>query len=363
LTTLGGAETAVLQGVRQLKDLAKASLITPVVSLLSSIPLYYFFGIGGIVPAMILSALSTYIVTRFYSRKLHISTKDIHLTLRQVFSEGKSMISLGAILMIAILLGLLSRYLINIFIRYTGSLDDVGLFQAASSITNQYIGLILTAMAVDYFPRLAAVASDNVAVRKNVNIQSDISLLIATPCIILLIIAAPIAIQVLLSSEFAPIIPLLRCIAFGLFIKVASFALGYISFSKGDQKVYFWMEGVFGNSKTLLLNIVGYYFWGLAGLGYSFVISYAIYYVVVLYVAYKRYDFQYDRSSFALLGILFAVCGLSYLITLLPFDPIIAYSLQAILLGAVSYYAIRQLNKRMDLKPIIERFLKRSTRK
>ena len=43
-------------------------------------------------------------------------------------------------------------FLINLFIRSAGSIDDVGLFQGANSITNQYMGMLFSVLAPRLLP-------------------------------------------------------------------------------------------------------------------------------------------------------------------------------------------------------------------
>ena len=118
--------------------------------------------------------------------------------------------SLGVIMMISTLIGAIVLYLINVFIKRYGNAADVGLYQAASSISNQYIGLVFSAMAVDYLPRLAAISTDNVKVREIVTNQLEIVMLVVTPLVIGIIVTAPLVVRLLLTHEFLPIVVLLR---------------------------------------------------------------------------------------------------------------------------------------------------------
>ena len=52
---LAAGQKVVLQGMRRLKDLARASVIGSTLGLIISVPLYYAFGIKGIVPTLILN--------------------------------------------------------------------------------------------------------------------------------------------------------------------------------------------------------------------------------------------------------------------------------------------------------------------
>ncbi len=105
---------------------------------------------------------------------------------------ARRLISLGFILLIGALSGQLVGFLINLFIRSAGSIDDVGLFQGANSITNRYMGMLFSVLALDYFPRLSACCSDRAGLREVVNRQMEIVMLIATPLVLLLILTAPL---------------------------------------------------------------------------------------------------------------------------------------------------------------------------
>ena len=60
---------AVLQGLRKLKKLAQASLWASIFSLIVIIPLYYYYGISGIVPAIILISIFTYFFSWLYTKR------------------------------------------------------------------------------------------------------------------------------------------------------------------------------------------------------------------------------------------------------------------------------------------------------
>lgn len=61
-TTLSNGELAILQGVRMLKQLAYSSIIGSLLGLMVGVPLYYYYGYDGIVPAMIVLSLMTYLL-------------------------------------------------------------------------------------------------------------------------------------------------------------------------------------------------------------------------------------------------------------------------------------------------------------
>ena len=191
------------------------------------------------------------------------------------------MVKLGVAMMLSISIGSFTGYLLNNFIINSGSVADLGLYQAGMSITSQSIGLVFSAMAIDYYPRLAAVSEDNGKVREMVNQQGEVTLLIATPILLMLVITAPIVIQILLSKEFLPITGFIRMLAFGMIFKAASYSIGAISFAKGNKKVFFFLEGIYSNVSMLIFSIAGYLLNGLAGLAWAFMLAHLVYFVII----------------------------------------------------------------------------------
>ena len=81
ITFIFGAITAgtftVLQGLRKIKYLAVANILRFFFCSLISIPLYYFYGIQGVVPALIAAAFVRLLVSRYYRKKIHINVDSI----------------------------------------------------------------------------------------------------------------------------------------------------------------------------------------------------------------------------------------------------------------------------------------------
>ena len=300
LSIAGAGLLALLQGMGEVKRLSKATLVGGVSGLIFGVPLYYFFGQQGIVPAMIALALSMFLFYLISFRKVSrpifqgTAAKKSPTEDRQLI---KALLSMGFILLVGSLAGQLITYLINLYIRITGSLEDIGLFQGANSITNQYVGMIMSALALDYFPRLSAVCKDSVEMNKVVNRQTEIVMLVATPLIILLILTAPLVIRLLLTERFLPILPLIRWMGLGMLIQALAFPLGYIYVAKDDRKAYIWMECVWANICWLACSIGFYHIFGLLGLGVSLVVRGVIDIFINFFVCHRRYSFRYSKET------------------------------------------------------------------
>ncbi|MCH5327306.1 MAG: O-antigen translocase, partial [Duncaniella sp.] len=320
LSTAGGGYLALLQGLGEIKRLSKSSLVGGTAGLLFGVPLYYFYGIDGIVPAMLILSLCTFAFYYISYRRAWASRPSAALPTEPIDSVGtektgkivQRLISLGLVLLIGSLAGTLTNYLIVLYVRIYGSVESVGLFQAANSITNQYIGLVFSALALDYFPRLSAVSSDPQQMREVVNRQTEVVMLVAAPIIALLILTAPIVIQVLLSSEFLCIIPLMRWLGFGMLMNAINFPLGYVFIARGERRIFLWLECLWGNLCWIACSIAGYYLFGLIGLGISLVARGVIDSAVYILICRRRYGFAYSRSAAREIALALLLCGLCF---------------------------------------------------
>lgn len=341
--TMGSAGyLSLLQGMGEVKRLSKASVVGGLTGLLGGIPLYYFFGFKGIVPAIVLLALAMFIFYYFSFRK-SVDVDPVKFSWNIHKPKVKKLISLGLILMTASLVGTLVNYLINVFVRSTGSVEDVGLFQAANSITNQYIGLIFSALALDYFPRLSAIASDKGKMCEVINRQAEIVILIATPLVLLLIFTTPWIIELLLTREFLLVTPLMRWLGLGVFIQAITFPLGYLFIVKDNKKVYFWVEIVISHILWIIFSISFYYMFSLIGLGISLVARGIVDFFLYYPLCRKLYFFKYTAKCATIIAVCVFLCVAGFITSFCP--PVIFYSILPVIIIASSIFAFTKIRK------------------
>ena len=358
LNVLSSGEYALLQGIRKFKMLAYSSLILGLTSLLVCVPLYYVMGIQGIVPGMILTSLISFISLKWFVSKTELHSLPLpRVSLKQTLVRGKEIILLGIVMMLAGLFGTIANYGIASFISTTGSLQDVGYYHAANLIVMQCCMLVFTAMATDYYPKLAAAVSEgNVAVCRLVNQQIEVVLLIIAPVAVWLITVIPILITLLLTTEFMQAQMLMRYMSLAVIFRSVCFSIDYIAVAKGDKKYYFWLEGVFCNVKMMLFYMVAYHLWALDGLGYAILCSGLIDLVVSMYCSHRRYGFAFLRKSWVLFSILSAAVVACFLCSLLQ-NEWLSYALMISLSLCTTLYCYRQLDKRIDIKSLVRKKL------
>lgn len=349
LMQLTSGQNALMQGLRKYRYLAKANVTGNAVSLIFIIPLYYIWKIEAIVPVLLLSNIIIFILAYVYARKVKIEKTKV--TTDQIKLEGKSMLRMGILISLQGILSVLASYLIRIFIGRVGSFDDVGLYNAGFTIVNTYVGLVFTAMATDYYPRLSSVASDNKAFVKTINQQAEISLLLLAPVIIAFIVYVRFAVILLYSSKFIPVEEMMYWAMAAMFFKAMAWSMSYGLLAKGASKIFFWNEFItvcYG----LIFNVAGYYFWGLTGLGISSFIKYGLYFLQLWFICRKSCDLKFNKSIIKLFILFFSIT-IVILICKLLINNGIHYVIGTLLLIVTSYYSYVGLDQRIGLKQII----------
>lgn len=315
LIIAGNGKLAILQGLHKVKLLSLASLSGAISGLLFGVPLYYFFGDKGIVPAIVVLALTSYIFY-WYGLRRTLPKSNVQVSRRFSSIVTRRMISAGMVLLASTLINTLCTYAINIYIRIYGDLSDVGLFNAANSLTGQYTAVVFTAMALDYFPRLSAVAGDRLKMRTVVDRQMEIVAIIAAPLSLLLIITAPIVIRLLLTSQFLGVTELMRWLGLAILLKAIAYPLGYIAFAKDNRRLFFWLEAVGCNILYLVCSLAFYFKYGLMGLGYGAVAEQAACVVLYAIVNFKVYGYLPSRRAWREIVAGILITGLGFLASL-----------------------------------------------
>jgi O-antigen/teichoic acid export membrane protein len=301
-TQLSTGQLVVLQGMRKLQYLAKANLAGSAMGLVITVPLYYLYGIDAIVPAIIISSFASLSLSWYFARKVKIEV--IQVSQLRTLAEGKSMLGMGFILSMTGLINLGTSYIVRIFISNNGGVDQVGLYNAGIAIVSTYVGLIFSAMGTDYYPRLSSVAHNNDLCKQTINQQAEIALLIMGPIIIVFLVFIQLVVIVLYSNKFFPINGMIHWAVLGMFFKAISWSIAFILLAKGASKLFFWNELIY-NIYSLVLNLLGYRFMGLTGLGLAFMVGYLLYLIQVFLVSKIKYSFAFDSSIIHIFAVQF----------------------------------------------------------
>ena len=185
--------------------------------------------------------------------------------------------------------------------------QSLGQYQAAWTISMQYVTFVLAAMGTDYYPRLTGVIHDPKAAGRLVNEQTEIATLMSGPVFIAMMAVAPWVIHMLYAASFTPAIEILRWQVLGDVLKVASFPLGFLILAAGDGKAFFSTE----TATLLVLTVLITGLMPIMGLqitGIAYLAMYAFYLPLVYWLARRRIGFRWSRSVIIMSIVTFAIC-------------------------------------------------------
>ena len=316
ISVIAVSQSALIQGMRRIADIARVTVYGAILNTVVGIVLIWRFGYAGMVPFVLATPAASFFFGWLYVSRLP-KMKAFKIPLLEMTGQWKMLIGVGA----AFMGGTVANSLIQLWIRVdvTNVLgtDALGQFQASWTITQQYIALVLTAMAADYYPRLTGVVRDRAAAVKLVNEQTEIALLLSGPIFLAMMALAPWVLRLLYTADFAPAVVVLRWMVLSDVLKVASWPLGFIFLAMADGKTFLWTEVsallLMGLAIAIFLRHVGL---EMTGIGY--LASYVFYLPLMHWLAKARLGFAWTPAVARLLAATFvavAIVGLTVSIT------------------------------------------------
>jgi|ERR1035437_356100 O-antigen/teichoic acid export membrane protein len=359
LNQLSNGQIVLLRGMRRLQNLAKANLAGSTLGLIATIPLYYLWGINGIVPGIIVTSVISLALSWYFSHKIKI--EPVKVSYSRTIADGKDMLNMGFMISLSGTMAVISSYVVRIFIRNHGGIDQVGFYNAGFTLLDTYVGLIFTAMSTDYYPSLTAVAHSNQLSKAAINQQIEIALLILAPIIIIFLVFINWVVILLYSTKFISINKMIYWASIGVFFKAPGWAIAFILLAKGTAKLYFWNELV-AKIYFLGLNLIGYYFLGLTGLGISYMVGFVLYLIQVFLLSRSKFEFSFSSALIRIFLIQFLLAIVSFIAVRFLKSPF-TYFVGIGLIAISSWYSYKELDKRIGIQAIMLNLRKRFIKK
>ena len=264
LYSLQTCELAILQGLGLLKRMASASLWGSALGMTAAIPLFYLLRMSSIVPVILIFSIAATLASAALRHRNSPSSQHCPTTIKETLSTGRRFIVLGAYITVSLFTTMALNYAFSAYLSSRYSTDTLGYFQAGYNVVNTYVGMIFTAISVEYFPRLSAQIH-------NTRRASTL--------------------QVLYSSGFEVIDGYVTLAAAGMLFRAVSWCMSYTILARGDGKIYIFTELTSG-AIGLCLNIIMFETWGYSGLGAAYILWYMAYTIITGCV----YRFRYKMS-------------------------------------------------------------------
>lgn len=354
-TVIKDGQSSIFQGLRRYRLIAKNTVVISCLSFLFSIPILWYFKENGVILTILLTAFIGALVTKMSLSIVIDKIENVRIT----YENTSDLIKLGLSMMLLSLFVALSGYILRSYIGIVSNIETVGYFQAGFQIISGYFGLIFTAMASDFFPRISALSDDNLKLEKEVNQQGIISLLLICPLVVALPFLMPFLINILYSNAFKDTILYVDVALFGVIFQCGSQTMGMILLAKNNSKVFVISVFLF-QILFLILNIIGFNLFGILGLGITFSINMLIHFIGISIINRKMYNIRYSRLfiRYFLVVLSFGICAFVFNILVYGF---LKYVLFLFLFIISLLYVLFGFKKLLNIKSLKDFVNKRRT--
>lgn len=336
---------ALLTGLQQYKLIARQRIIAGIIGAIVSITCYSLLGINGIIPVILLTAIINLIVSLIVIRGIRI--KHCRMNLFGAIRTGGPMFKMGVSIGLSYAMSSLAGFIIRAYIANLSDVATVGLFTASFSLINTYLGLVFSSIESDYYPRLSASCANDNEYRNVMLNEMELLLLLLTPLVALLIVFAQPVLAIFYSTKFYAAKTIICWSALSMLIRVPGWAMSIGIISKGDTVLYLKSQIAF-IVYQLALNILGFKYGGLTGLGISFAISQLFYSAQNYYIQKKKTGITLNHTVMAILALTIVVTFILCLMATFVSSSV-QYIVGGIICTMTICFCFKELNKRLPV--------------
>lgn len=294
---VASSRTALLHGMRRISDLARSSILGGSLATILGIVVVWWLHDEGIIWYVVLGPLAAASAAAWYARTIPRLEAGPG-PLQPILSQFGEMATLGIVVVTSSLMSGLTELALRATLTQKLGIEATGHFQAAWSISVTYVGLVLGAMAADFFPRLASSIKDEQTANTLINQQTEVSLLLAGPVLIAILAVAPWVIRWLYAEGFAPAVDVLRWQMIGDIPRVMTWAIGYSLIARRQGRSLILAEAAW--NLTYLVFV-----WALlpllqlASMGVGFAVSSIVHFALTYQIVRATSGFRLARRNLA----------------------------------------------------------------
>ncbi len=278
-------EFAVMQARERLGRIARANVAAGLAATVIAIPLLYWLRLRSII--IIINVYSIAVaVCAYIWRQRPVSVGPI--SLHTLWQQGRSFMTLGLTISLSALLTTLINYILSAYINSRGGETALGIYQSGYTLVNSYVGIIFSAIAVEYYPRLTRFVGRPSMARTVVAHEVSLIVKLVTPVAIIFILFSDFFIRLLYSSSFEAVRPFVTYAIIGALYRGVSLCFAYRILAAGDTRAYLFTESL-SAVIGLALNIIGYRLGSYAGLGIAYILWYVAYTAITAITCRHRY--------------------------------------------------------------------------
>lgn len=275
---LGG----ILNGLKEIKKLTIINVCGSLIGLAITLVMVNYFGVVGALVSSNINGFFLFILNLMVFKKLKLFSFKLSHKLFDKF-YFKLLFSFTIISVITNILIPINQLLIRSFIIKTLNIDQAGIWQAMSRISDYYLMFITTVLGVYFLPKLSELSSKE-DLKKEIIQGYKVILPIVGVMALVIFLCRALIIKVVFTQSFLPLKELFLFQMIGDFFKIGSWLLGYLLVARAKLREIIILEIVFSLS-LYFLNIYFIKIFGLVGTSYAFALNYLLYWIIIGFVA------------------------------------------------------------------------------
>lgn len=338
---------AILNGIRSLRKLAISQIISSGIGSIGVVVAVLLWKSDAIPAALGIISVTMSIITYIYVRKEGI--REVKVSWGEFKMTSHTLLYIGAGVTVAGIVSTVMTLMSKSFLTEHYSISAVGLYQSSWTISNLYTGIILTAMGVDFMPRLSKIIDDSKKATELINQQIIFGVVLSSIAISGILLFSKEILYILYAKEFEAASTIVRWHIVGVFLRVITFPFSYTILAKGKAKLYATVQTLFWTGDYILLMVCSY-FWGFDGLGVNYPIAYLCYFTMTFMAAKRICHFSFSTELKKVLIRISIFLSLSWAFSLADVENFwCKYGIACLLLVLHSFYINFYLKNKMEL--------------
>lgn len=298
--------SSVLNGLREIRKYALSQLSAVLVGNLAIFAVLPFVSLDQLPHCFLLQGLANLIFSAYFFAKLNLNRYSFRL--KEYFGCYKNILKVGIGFWLPAMYMALVEYLIRGYLTNELSIKEVGIYQACWTISNMYIGIILSSMGVALYPKLCQIQNNKNETVKLINEQIEFSLILSIGIVVLLIGYSSFFLTLLYSADFGEGSEIIKWQLCGVIMRLLGFPFGYALMAAGYVKYFVISQFIF-TSSLLVLMILFVEIFGFEGIGINYLFSYSIYLMCMYIICTRKINFKFNSHVFKIM--LFCVIVIS----------------------------------------------------
>lgn len=293
--------TTLLTANRKIKELVIKSVVSSFLSSGITILMVYIFDVEGVVYGLLLNGLVNILLGVYFLKQCNIRM-DMHTIFSSLPHQASffKLLKYGTVLVYSSLIYQVVNLGIKNIIIEKSSIDEVGIYQAATNISKQYMPIFLVSLSTYLLPLIAGVKTLDGRI-KETNTSLKALLFLATPVLFFIMCFSEPLIKLLYSPEFMLSASLLSMLVISDFMGLVNKVASTFLISERKMKQIFLLDTFVA---ILMYSLVYLTFdtLGLISAIYASVLASLVYLILVMILLELEFTFRFELRIYFFIG-------------------------------------------------------------